>query len=135
VVLSTSSVGSPAGVVIAGVAVWIAGFAFEQIADSQLAAFLSLPSENRPRVMDRGLWGWSRHPNYFGESLIWWGFALIACGVPFGWIAFISPLTITWLLVFVSGIPLVENRHAGEPEWEAYKARTSAFVPLPPRRG
>ena len=63
--------------------------------------------------MDRGLWGWSRHPNYFGESLIWWGFALIACGVPYGWIAFISPLTITWLLVFVSGIPLVENRHVG----------------------
>ena len=59
--------------------------------------------------------------------------ALVACGVPFGWLAFISPLVITWLLLFVSGIPLVEQRHAGEPDWEAYKRRTSAFLPLPPK--
>jgi steroid 5-alpha reductase family enzyme len=133
VVLSTSAVGSPGGVVIAGVVVWLVGLAFEQVADAQLAGFLARPAKERPRVMDRGLWGWSRHPNYFGESLMWWGLAIIACGVPAGWIAFLGPITITWLLVFVSGIPLLEARHVGEPEWEAYKRRTSAFIPMPPK--
>ena len=84
--------------------------------------------------MDSGLWSWSRHPNYFGESLIWWGVAVLAFGAPFGWLALASPLTITWLLVFVSGIPLVERRHTDDPAWQAYKERTSAFVPWPPRR-
>lgn len=135
IVLASSPTAAAPLLTVVGLTVLFAGFIFESTADRQLAAFLAEPRETRGRIMDRGLWGWSRHPNYFGESLIWWGFALIACGVPFGWIAFISPLTITWLLVFVSGIPLVENRHAGEPEWEAYKARTSAFVPMPPKRG
>ena len=134
IVVAASPTASPVPVTIAGILVLAAGFLIETTADRQLAAFLSEPAESRGRVMDRGLWGWSRHPNYFGESLIWWGFALIASGVPYGWIAFVSPLVITWLLVFVSGIPLVEKRHAGEPEWDAYKERTSAFLPLPPKR-
>lgn len=118
---------------VLGAAVWVAGFLFEAIGDAQLAAFLSEPS-NRGRIMDRGLWRWTRHPNYFGESTMWWGLALMCAGVPGGWIAFVGPVVITWLLVKVSGIPLVEKPKAGRPEWEAYKARTSAFVPLPPRR-
>jgi len=134
IVLAASLTASPLPITIAGIVVVFVGFFFETTADRQLAEFLAQPRETRGHVLDSGLWAWSRHPNYFGESLIWWGFALIACGVPYGWIAFISPLTITWLLVFVSGIPLVEKRHVGEPEWEAYKARTSAFLPLPPKR-
>lgn len=120
--------------VIAGVVVVLAGLVIETTADSQLAAFLVRPASERGPVMDGGLWSWSRHPNYFGESLVWWGLALIVCGAPLGWLAFIGPLTITLLLVFVSGIPLVEARHEGDPDWDAYKARTSAFLPLPPKR-
>ena len=134
IVLSASPGLLLAPLAVVGGAVTIAGLALETTADAQLAAFLAEPRERRGPVMDRGLWGWSRHPNYFGESLVWWGLAVIACGAPYGWIAFTSPLVITWLLVFVSGIPLVEQRHAGEPDWEAYKARTSAFLPLPPGR-
>jgi steroid 5-alpha reductase family enzyme len=65
---------------------------------------------------------------------MWWGLAIMALGVDWGWIGLLGPITITTLLVFVSGIPLAEQRHAGEPEWEAYKARTSAFLPSPPRQ-
>jgi steroid 5-alpha reductase family enzyme len=134
IVLASSLTAPPPVLAAVGLVVVFVGFALETTADRQLSAFLAEPRETRAPVMDRGLWGWSRHPNYFGESLIWWGFALVACGVPFGWLAFVGPLTITWLLLFVSGIPLVEKRHAGEVEWEAYKQRTSAFLPLPPRR-
>lgn len=116
-----------------GVAIWVIGFLFEAVGDAQLAAFLREPS-NRGTVMDRGLWAWTRHPNYFGEATMWWGLAVMCASLPGGWIAFVGPATITFLLVKVSGIPLVEKHKAGRPDWEAYKARTSAFVPLPPRR-
>lgn len=127
---------SPASPVLTvlGALLWFVGFGFESVADSQLAAFLAIPREERPRVMDRGLWAYSRHPNYFGESLMWWGLGIIALGVPYGWLGLVGPVTITLLLVFVSGIPLVERRHAGEPDWEAYKERTSAFLPMPPKK-
>jgi len=131
-------VGSAAGPAIgaldvAGVLVWLFGFSFESIGDAQLARFLAEPA-NRGHIMDRGLWALTRHPNYFGEATMWWGLGILALSVPGGWIGLIGPITITWLLTKVSGIPLVERRHSGEPEWEAYKARTSAFVPLPPRK-
>jgi steroid 5-alpha reductase family enzyme len=129
---SSASRGIAAGIV--GATVWGIGFFFESTADRQLASFLAEPRETRGAVMDRGLWAWSRHPNYFGESLMWWGLAIMALGVDWGWIGLLGPITITTLLVFVSGIPLAEQRHAGEPEWEAYKARTSAFLPSPPRQ-
>ena len=119
---------------ILGALVWLVGFVLESTADRQLATFLEEPRESRGAVMDRGLWSWSRHPNYFGESLMWWGLAIIALGAEWGWLGLLGPITITLLLVFVSGIPLAEQRHAGEPEWEAYKQRTSAFLPLPPRK-
>lgn len=134
IVLASASASS--GVVwgILGALVWIVGYVFETTGDRQLAAFLAEPAENRARVMDRGLWSWTRHPNYFGESLMWVGLAIIALGVPWGWVGLVSPVVITTLLVFVSGIPLVEARHAGEPEWDAYNARTSSFFPLPPKK-
>ncbi|MCR4408921.1 MAG: DUF1295 domain-containing protein [Candidatus Saccharicenans sp.] len=116
-----------------GLAVWLAGFFFEATADYQLRQFKKNP-ENRGRLITTGLWKYSRHPNYFGESVMWWGLFLIALSGPGGWPGIISPLTITWLLTRVSGVPLLEKKYAGNQEFEAYKARTSAFFPLPPRK-
>lgn len=116
-----------------GAAVWVLGFVFESVGDAQLARFLAVP-ENRGHIMDRGLWAYTRHPNYFGEAVMWWGLGIMALSMPAGWAGLIGPITITWLLTKVSGIPLVEKPRAGDPEWEAYAARTSAFIPLPSRR-
>lgn len=116
-----------------GLAVWLAGFFFEATADYQLRQFKKNP-EHRGRLITTGLWKYSRHPNYFGESVMWWGLFLIALSTPGGWLGIISPLTITLLLTRVSGVPLLEKKYAGSPEFEAYKARTSAFFPLPPRK-
>ncbi|MDO8915990.1 MAG: DUF1295 domain-containing protein [Coriobacteriia bacterium] len=131
-------VGSSAGPALGaldflGIAVWLGGFAFESVGDAQLARFLADPA-NKGHIMDRGLWALTRHPNYFGEATMWWGLGVMALSIPGGWVGLIGPITITWLLTMVSGIPLTERALAGGQEWEAYKARTSAFVPLPPRR-
>jgi steroid 5-alpha reductase family enzyme len=126
---------TPLGILdVVGIAIWIGGFAFESVGDAQLARFLGDPA-NKGHIMDRGLWAWTRHPNYFGEATMWWGLAVMALAVPAGWIGMIGPITITWLLTMVSGVPLAEASLAGNPEWEAYKARTSVFLPLPPRKG
>jgi steroid 5-alpha reductase family enzyme len=116
-----------------GAGVWLAGLSFEAVADAQLAAFKRDPA-NKGRIMDRGLWSWSRHPNYFGEAVLWWGVWMVGLGSPLGWVAVIGPVTITYLLLFVSGVPLLEKHYEGNAEFEAYKCRTSVFVPLPPRR-
>lgn len=121
------------GWVIAGSVVWLIGFLFEAIGDWQLKRFLAKPS-NRGTIMTRGLWRYSRHPNYFGEAVQWWGIALIALTTPFGWVGLLSPVLITYLLLFVSGVPLTEKAFEGRPGWREYAARTSVFLPLPPRR-
>jgi steroid 5-alpha reductase family enzyme len=115
-----------------GALVVVAGLACEAVADLQLARFIRDPA-NHDRVMDRGLWRYSRHPNYFGEAVVWWGIWLIALSVPGGWWAVVSPLAITFLLLKVSGVPMLERLMEGRPGWAEYKARTSVFVPLPPR--
>jgi steroid 5-alpha reductase family enzyme len=115
-----------------GALVFLAGLAFEAVADRQLVRFLGDPA-NRGRIMDRGLWRYSRHPNYFGEALVWWGVFLIALSVPGAWWTVVSPLLITVLLLKVSGVPMLERLMEGRPGWAEYKARTSVFVPLPPR--
>jgi steroid 5-alpha reductase family enzyme len=112
----------------AGLLVWCVGFFFEAFADAQLARFKRDPA-NRGKIMDRGLWRYSRHPNYFGESLMWWGIFLVALEVPGGWTTVVSPVLLTFLLLRVSGIPLLERRYAGNTEFQAYARRTSAFVP------
>jgi steroid 5-alpha reductase family enzyme len=117
----------------AGAAVWLAGFFFEAVADAQLKRFLRDPA-NKGKIMDRGLWAYSRHPNYFGEVTQWWGVFLLALSLPYGLVTIVGPLTITALILFVSGVPLLEKKYAGRPDFEAYKKRTSVFVPLPPRR-
>lgn len=113
---------------IVGALVFAAGFAFEVVGDLQLAAHIRNPAD-KGQLMTRGLWSTTRHPNYFGEATLWWGIGLIALPSANGGVALLGPLTITLLLLFVSGVPLLERKYAGRPDWEAHKARTSKFVP------
>lgn len=118
-----------------GALVWAVGFVLESVADLQLARFRARP-QNRGRVMDRGLWRFSRHPNYFGECLVWWGFYLIALAVPGGWATLFSPVLITLVLLKMTGIPLTESTLvARRPAYRDYQRRTSAFIPWPPKGG
>ena len=121
---------------VAGIALALAGFLFEAVGDAQMAAFKRRPA-NQGRVMDRGLWRLTRHPNYFGEACFWWGvwlLALAAGGAAAAWTV-VSPLLVTVLLLKVSGVTLLE-RDIGErrPAYRDYIARTNAFIPGPPRR-
>jgi steroid 5-alpha reductase family enzyme len=116
-----------------GAAVWAVGFGLETIADSQLAGFVNDP-RNKGKLMTVGLWRYSRHPNYFGEVSLWWGIFLLALGLPGGWRTAVGPLAITVLILWVSGVPLLEKKYAGRPDWEKYKQTTSLFLPCPPRR-
>ena len=115
-----------------GLALWLAGFLIEAIADEQLRRFRANPA-NQGAVMDRGLWRYSRHPNYFGECCLWWGFYLLALAAG-AWWTIVSPLLMTVLLLRVSGVTLLEQ-DIGErrPAYRDYVARTSAFVLRPPR--
>ncbi|WP_037915049.1 DUF1295 domain-containing protein [Actinacidiphila yeochonensis] len=117
-----------------GGALWAAGLAFEAVGDHQLAAFRADP-DNRGRLMDRGLWSWTRHPNYFGDFLVWWGLYAVACA---SWqsaaVGALSPLLMGYLLVFGSGKRLLEAHMADRPGYAAYRARVSGFFPRPPRR-
>jgi len=119
---------------VAGAVVWATGLVFESVGDFQLGRFRANPG-NRGRIMDRGLWGWTRHPNYFGDFLVWWGLFLLACGtVQAAAVAVVSPLVMSYLLLHGSGKRLLENHLADRPGYAAYTARTSGFFPLPPRR-
>jgi steroid 5-alpha reductase family enzyme len=118
---------------LAGIGSWLVGFAFEAIGDAQLAAFRSDPA-NRGRVMDRGLWAWTRHPNYFGDATLWWGFGLFALSTPGAWWTLVGPLVMSVLLVRVSGAALLERHLSARPGYLEYVRRTSAFLPWPPRR-
>lgn len=117
-----------------GVAVWVIGYWFEVMADRQLCDFVADPT-NQGKLMTGGLWRYSRHPNYFGEITQWWGIFIICLTIPFGWVGIIGPVLISYLILFVSGIPLNEKRSEKRPGWHAYKAQTSALLPLPVRKG
>lgn len=117
----------------AGVALWAIGFAFEAGGDWQLARFKS-DLGNTGKVMDRGFWRYTRHPNYFGDAVLWWGIGLIALAVPWGWLALVGPGLMTFLLVRVSGVAMLEKTIAERrPGYAEYVRRTSGFVPLPPK--
>lgn len=122
---------------LAGLALAGGGLLFEAVADAQLARFLRERKE-AGAVMSDGLWAWSRHPNYFGEACVWWGFGLMALaagGASLAW-TLASPLLMTVLLTKVSGVALLEKDIAERrPGYRDYAARTSAFIPRPPRRG
>ena len=130
-----SSPARPLGALdVIGALVFAAGFLFETVGDRQLAAHVSDPA-NKGQLMTRGLWSTTRHPNYFGEATLWWGIGLIALRSANGWAALIGPAVITFLLVFVSGVPLLEKKYAGRPDWEAYKAQDADVLPLVPEEG
>jgi steroid 5-alpha reductase family enzyme len=115
-----------------GLSVWLFGVLFESVGDWQLLTFMRNPA-NKGKLMTTGFWRYTRHPNYFGEVTLWWGVWLIVCAIPNGWMTLVGPLTITFLILKVSGIPMLEAHYAGRADFEAYKQRTSAFFPLPPR--
>ena len=116
-----------------GLMIWLIGFYFEVVGDWQLKQFLANP-KNKGKLMTSGLWAYTRHPNYFGEATMWWGVAIIVLGTAYGWVGLITPVIISYLLLFVSGVPMTEKAFEGRPGWEAYKKRTSKFLPLPPRK-
>ena len=123
---------------IAGVCVWLVGLVIEAVADAQKSAFRA-KDENRGRFVANGLWRYSRHPNYFGEMLVWWGLFVYVVPVLHGaaFAVVTGPVFITLLLLFVSGIPLLERsadeKYGSDPAYRDYKRRTSILVPLPPR--
>ena len=107
---------------------------FETLGDWQLARFKADPA-NADQVMDRGLWRYTRHPNYFGDFCVWWGFAAIALAGPYGWVGLVGPALMSFLLLRVSGVAMLE-RTIGErrPGYREYVQRTNAFFPGPPRQ-
>ena len=117
-----------------GTLVWAFGFFFEAVGDWQLSRFKADPA-NRGRVMNRGLWAWSRHPNYFGEFLIWWGFFLVALATPGGWWTVVSPVIISVVLLKMTGVPLTEAALiTRRPGYAEYIKDTSTFIPRPPKK-
>jgi steroid 5-alpha reductase family enzyme len=118
---------------LAAVLLWATGMFFEVVGDWQLARFMKT-RESKESVMDSGLWRYTRHPNYFGEAVIWWGFFLFAVAGG-GWWTVLSPVLMTFLLMRVSGVALLEKDIAERrPAYRDYIARTSSFIPAPPKR-
>jgi steroid 5-alpha reductase family enzyme len=117
-----------------GAFLWLVGFSFEAIGDSQLRAFKN-DVANEGKVMDRGLWQYTRHPNYFGETVLWWGYGIFALSSPGGAWALLAPAAMTFLLLRVSGVALLEKSIGDRrPGYREYVERTSAFIPMPPRK-
>lgn len=116
-----------------GLLVWISGFVFESVSDLQLDRFMKDPG-SRGKIMNSGLWRYSRHPNYFGEVTMWWGIYILALSEPWGWASIIGPLTISSMILFVSGVPMTERLMEKIPGFADYKSRTSIFIPWFPRK-
>lgn len=113
---------------IIGIIIWIIGFIFESVGDKQLKKFISDPN-NKGKIINVGLWNYTRHPNYFGEATMWWGIYVIsiACGAP--WLTIISPITITVMVRFVSGVPMLEKNLKKRVGFEEYIKTTNTFIP------
>ncbi|MGE0638082.1 MAG: DUF1295 domain-containing protein [Bacteroidia bacterium] len=114
-----------------GAALWLIGFLFEAIGDAQMMRFKTNPA-NKGKIMRYGLWKYTRHPNYFGEALLWWGIFIIAMGAGSVFISLISPLLLTYLLLKVSGVAMLEKKYTGNAEYDEYIRTTSSFVPMLP---
>ncbi len=113
---------------VVGVVIWLLGLGFEIIGDQQLKKFVSQP-DNKGKIMTQGLWKYTRHPNYFGEAVLWWGLWLVIWGVDYFYIGLIGPIVITLLLRFVSGVPLAEERYKENIEFQEYAAKTPPMLP------
>jgi steroid 5-alpha reductase family enzyme len=134
--LQTSGCGVVRSTLMASVGglVWLTGLAFETIGDWQLAAFKKNP-ENSGQVMDRGLWKYTRHPNYFGDFCVWWGLWLVAMASNAAIWSVVGPVVMSILLMKVSGVTLLEKTLvSSKPGYQQYASRTSAFFPLPVRK-
>lgn len=127
-----------------GIAVFVVGLCFEAVGDAQLRTFKADPA-NKGKVMDRGLWAWTRHPNYFGDASVWWGIWLVAASsggmltgstaIAFpGVLTILSPVVMTYFLVFATGARLLEKSMSKRPGYPEYQQRTSYFIPRPPKR-
>jgi steroid 5-alpha reductase family enzyme len=117
---------------VAGLVIWACGLTFESVGDWQLARFKADPAR-RGTVLDTGLWRYTRHPNYFGDALLWWGLFLLSLGAPIGLATVFAPALMTFLLAAGSGKPITEERLNSRPGYAEYVARTSGFIPLPRR--
>ncbi|BBX00634.1 hypothetical protein BST36_01145 [Mycolicibacterium moriokaense] len=117
---------------IAGVTLWTVGLLFEAVGDHQLRRFKADPA-NKGVIMDRGLWAWTRHPNYFGDACVWWGLWLASIAGPISLTTVLSPVLMTYFLVYATGARLTEKYMANRPGFGEYRSRTSFFVPFPPR--
>jgi steroid 5-alpha reductase family enzyme len=134
--LGQFTAGPPLGIIAAvGTALAILGIIFETVSDWQLTRFKA-DAANNGKVLDTGLWRYTRHPNYFGDTCVWWGLYLIAAETSVGLWALPAPILLTWMLMRWSGVPILERRLAKtRPDYADYVRRTSGFVPLPPRKG
>ena len=114
---------------IIGILIWVLGFMIEWIADRQLTAHLAAWKADKRigKFIRTGLWKYSRHPNYFGEAVMWWGLYIISCGLDYGWVTVFSAAFITFLLRFVSGVPFPEKKYANNPEWKIVCEETNVF--------
>ena len=117
---------------IVGLCLWLFGFIFETISDWQLSHYLKNKA-NRGKLLQSGLWRYSRHPNYFGEVVLWWGLGIGALGYDHGWIGLLGPITITFLILKVSGIPLLEAKMKTHLDFSEYSQKTNVFIPWWPR--
>jgi len=118
---------------ILGCLIWLLGFLFESISDLQMFLF-KRDQSNKGKILTKGLWRFTRHPNYFGETLVWWGIYVIALSFDFGFIFIISPILITFLLLKVSGVTLLEKKYKDNKEYLEYIKKTSAFFPKIPKK-
>jgi steroid 5-alpha reductase family enzyme len=119
-------------VLVVGIAVWAFGMLFEAVGDHQLRRFKADPA-NKGVIMDRGLWGWTRHPNYFGDACVWWGLWLASIAGAISLTTVLSPVVMTYFLVYATGARRTEMYMANRPGFDEYRSRTSFFVPRPPR--
>lgn len=133
VIIAAESIVTFTPLSVFGVVVWAFGFYFEAVGDWQLRQFIR-HSENNGKIMQSGLWKYTRHPNYFGEVVQWWGVWLIIADSMFALLGIVGPATITFLILFVSGIPMLERKYADNPAFQEYARRTSVFLPLPPKK-
>jgi len=111
-----------------GLLIWVVGFYFETVGDLELFFFKKNP-KNKEEILRSGLWKYTRHPNYFGEVIMWWGIWILILGSTYWYLGLIGPLTITYLILKVSGIPLLEKKYEGNKEFEKYKKETPSFFP------
>jgi steroid 5-alpha reductase family enzyme len=131
--MNRSANGMTGALEVAGLCLWVVGFLFESVGDAELARFTRNPG-NRGRILQIGLWRYTRHPNYFGEVVQWWGIWLLAAGAPGGLPGIVGPITITVLILKVSGIPMLERKMSNNPDFAEYKRRTNEFLPWLPKR-